>query len=72
MSKIKSNIETIGQTPLIRLNHITAGLPATIALKGEFRNPLGSVKDRIGLAMIEDAEAKGLIVPGQTRIIEAI
>ncbi|MDP3850471.1 MAG: cysteine synthase A [Luteolibacter sp.] len=70
MSQIKNNTETIGHTPLIRLNRLTTGLPATIALKGEFRNPLGSVKDRIGLAMIEDAEAKGLISPGRTHIIE--
>ncbi len=70
MSNIKSTIDTIGQTPLLRLDRIAAGLPATIALKGEFRNPLGSVKDRIGLAMIADAEAKGLISPGRTRIIE--
>ena len=70
MSRIENNSETIGNTPLIRLNRITAGLTATIVLKGEFRNPLGSVKDRIGLTMIEDAEAKGLITPGRTRIIE--
>ena len=70
MPNIKNQTETIGQTPLIRLNRLAAGLPATIALKAEFRNPLGSVKDRIGLAMIEDAEAKGLIAPGKNRIIE--
>ena len=70
MPNIKNQTETIGQTPLIRLNRLAAGLTATIALKAEFRNPLGSVKDRIGLAMIEDAEAKGLIAPGKNRIIE--
>ena len=48
-----SVIETIGRTPLIKLNRVTEGLDATIALKAEFFNPLGSVKDRIGLAMIE-------------------
>lgn len=63
-----SIIDTIGHTPLVRLNRITAGLPATIALKCEFFNPLGSVKDRIGAAMIEDAEAKGLLKPGTTII----
>jgi len=62
MGKIYNNIvETVGNTPLVKLNRVTAGLPATIALKCEFFNPLGSVKDRIGMAMIEDAEAKGLI-----------
>jgi cysteine synthase A len=50
----------------VRLNHVTKGLPATIALKCEFFNPLGSVKDRIGAAMIADAEAKGLLKEGTT------
>ena len=63
-----SIIDTIGHTPLVRLNRVTAGLPATIALKCEFFNPLGSVKDRIGAAMIEDAEASGLLKPGTTII----
>ncbi len=64
MGKIYSNIvETVGRTPLVKLNKVTAGLPATIALKCEFFNPLGSVKDRIGMAMIEDAEKKGLLTP---------
>ena len=63
-----SILETIGQTPLVRLNRITAGLDATIALKGEFKNPLGSVKDRIGRAMIEAAEADGSLTPGTTII----
>jgi cysteine synthase A len=61
-----SIIDTIGHTPLVRLNRITAGLPATIAVKCEFFNPLGSVKDRIGAAMIADAEAKGLLKEGTT------
>src|SRR5580658_8755500 len=56
MGHIYNNIvETVGRTPLVKLNRITAGLPATIALKCEYFNPLGSVKDRIGAAMIEDA-----------------
>jgi len=60
--KIYNNIvETVGNTPLVRLNKVTEGLDATIALKCEFFNPLGSVKDRIGMAMIEAAEAEGLI-----------
>jgi len=69
MSFHPSIIQTIGRTPLIKLNFIAAGLPATIALKGEFSNPLGSVKDRIGRAMIEDAEASGALKPG-AHIIE--
>jgi len=55
---------TAGRTPLIRLNRIAAGLPAALALKAEFKNPLGSVKDRIGRAMIEDAEKRGVLKPG--------
>jgi len=67
MAKIHNSIiETIGRTPLVRLNRITKGLPATVALKCEFFNPLGSVKDRIGAAMIEDAEASGLLKEGTT------
>jgi cysteine synthase len=59
---IYSNIvETVGRTPLVRLNHVTEGLDATIALKCEFFNPLGSVKDRIGMSMIEAAERDGTI-----------
>lgn len=62
MGKIYNNIvETVGRTPLVKLNRITAGIDATIALKCEFFNPLGSVKDRIGMAMIEAAEREGKI-----------
>lgn len=57
-------IHTVGRTPLVRLNKITAGLSAQILLKCEFFNPLGSVKDRIGRAMIEAAERDGKIGPG--------
>ena len=59
---------TIGNTPLVRLNAIPADLPCTVLAKVEFFNPGGSVKDRIGLAMIEDAERKGLLKPGGTII----
>ena len=62
-------VETVGKTPLVKLNKVTAGLNATIALKCEFFNPLGSVKDRIGMAMIEDAEKRG-ILKADTVIIE--
>ena len=62
MGKIYSNIiETVGGTPLVRLNKVTSGLEADILLKCEFFNPLGSVKDRIGAAMIEAAERDGKI-----------
>jgi len=60
MGRIYNNIvETVGRTPLVRLNKVTDGVPATILLKCEFFNPLGSVKDRIGMSMIEEAERSG-------------
>ena len=69
MGHIYSNIvETVGRTPLVRLNRVTAGVPAEILLKCEFFNPLGSIKDRIGMAMIADAERRGLITPSTTII----
>jgi cysteine synthase A len=60
---------TIGRTPLIRLNSISGGLHATLMAKLEFKNPLGSVKDRIGLAMIEAAERQG-VIDSDTLIVE--
>ena len=60
---------TVGRTPLVKLQRISAGLPATVAVKCEFFNPLGSVKDRIGAAMIEAGEKEGKITP-QTTIVE--
>jgi len=70
MGKIYENIvETVGSTPLVKLNRVTDGVEATIALKCEFFNPLGSVKDRIGMAMIAAAEADG-ILKKDTVIIE--
>jgi cysteine synthase A len=70
MARIFNNIvETVGRTPLVRLNKVTAGLEAAILLKCEFFNPLGSVKDRIGAAMIEDAERRG-VLHADTVIIE--
>ncbi len=57
-------VATVGNTPLIRLNHITEGLDAEILVKAEFFNPLFSVKDRIGKAMIEAAERDGSLKPG--------
>ncbi|MBN2506692.1 MAG: cysteine synthase A [Verrucomicrobia bacterium] len=62
-------VETVGCTPLVRLNRVTAGVEATVLLKCEFFNPLGSVKDRIGAAMIDAAEREGRITR-DTVIIE--
>ena len=62
MNRIFSHVSnTIGRTPLVRLNALSRGLPGKILVKLEFRNPLGSVKDRIALSMIETAEKEGLI-----------
>jgi len=70
MSKIFADItKTVGNTPLVKLNHIAEGLQATILVKLESFNPLSSVKDRIGVAMIEDAEKRG-VLKKNTTIIE--
>jgi len=70
MGRIYNNIvETVGRTPLVKLNKVTAGLPATVLLKCEFFNPLSSVKDRIGMSMIEDAEKRG-VLKKETVVIE--
>src|SRR5215213_6107816 len=62
MGQIYNNIvETVGRTPLVKLNKVTDGVDATILLKCEFFNPLGSVKDRIGMSMIQDAEVRGVL-----------
>jgi len=63
--------KTIGKTPLVRLNKITKGLESEIAAKLESFNPSGSVKDRIGAAMIDAAEKEGRITPSRTTLIEA-
>ena len=67
-----SILEAVGGTPLVRLPRTEAAgnLRARLALKLEFFNPLGSVKDRIGLAMVEDAERRGLIHPGESTLVE--
>jgi len=70
MARIFSDItKTIGNTPLVRLNRITEGSEATVLVKMESFNPLSSVKDRLGIALIEDAEHRGLLKKG-TIIIE--
>jgi len=70
MTNILADITGVaGRTPLVKLNRITKGLEATILAKLEFQNPLGSVKDRIGISMIDAAEKQGLIDP-HTTIIE--
>ncbi|HUG12625.1 MAG TPA: pyridoxal-phosphate dependent enzyme, partial [Opitutaceae bacterium] len=62
-------VATVGDTPLIRLNRLSEGLGATVCVKAEFFNPLASVKDRIGRAMIEAAERDGRIGP-ETTVVE--
>ena len=70
MSFFKDNSESIGRTPLIKINRLTEGLNATVLAKIEGRNPAYSVKCRIGASMVWDAEQKGLLGPGKT-LIEA-
>ena len=69
MSKwFEDNSQSIGNTPLVRLNRITDGAGAIVLAKIEGRNPAYSVKCRIGAAMISDAEQKGLLGPGKTLV----
>lgn len=70
MDYVNNILELIGRTPLVKLNKLTRGLEATVLAKLESRNPGGSVKDRIGIAMIEAAEREGRLKPGGT-VVEA-
>jgi cysteine synthase A len=63
-------LATVGRTPLVELTRLARNLPGRIFAKLEMRNPCGSVKDRVGVALIEDAEARGVLQPGMT-IVEA-
>src|SRR5262245_13612239 len=62
--------KTVGRTPLVELRRLARGLPGRVVAKLEMRNPCGSVKDRLGVALIEDAERRGILRPGMT-IVEA-
>ncbi|MDR3793588.1 MAG: cysteine synthase A [Terracidiphilus sp.] len=71
MARIAANVtELIGKTPLVQLNRLGTGLPGKILVKLESQNPAASVKDRLGLALIEAAEKAGKIKPGETVLIE--
>lgn len=71
MARIAANVtELIGKTPLVQLNRLGAGLPGKVVVKLESQNPAASVKDRLGLALIEAAEKAGKIIPGKTVLIE--
>jgi cysteine synthase A len=61
-------VSTVGRTPLVELGRVAKGLPARVVAKLEMRNPSGSVKDRLGVALIEDAERRGVARPGMTLI----
>lgn len=72
MTKIATNVvDLVGGTPLVMLGSLAAELPGSVAVKLEGANPAGSVKDRIGVAMIDAAESAGEIAPGETTIVEA-
>ncbi len=71
MAKIYHDVtEIVGSTPLVHLNRLDEGLPGNVAVKLEFYNPANSVKDRIGVAMIDALEAAGKITPGKTTLVE--
>ena len=67
MSYYNNILETIGNTPLIKLNRIVSGVPGTILAKVETFNPGNSIKDRMAVKMVEDAEKAGILKPGGTK-----
>ncbi len=68
---VRSVVDLVGHTPLVELSELAYGLPGRVYAKLEAYNPAGSVKDRIGVAMIDAAEREGRIAPGETTIVEA-
>src|SRR5579884_2117032 len=66
--RLHNILEAIGRTPLVRLNRLARDCKAEVYVKADYLNPGGSVKDRIGIAMIDEAERKGLLKPGGTII----
>src|SRR5690554_2036090 len=70
MSENRNILQHIGRTPLVSLDRIGKGLPVQVLVKCEHQNPGGSIKDRLALAIIDDAEARGVLRPGMT-LIEA-
>jgi cysteine synthase len=63
-------IATVGRTPLVKLRRLAKDLPGRILAKSEMRNPCGNLKDRVAVALVQDAESRGLLKPGMT-IVEA-
>src|SRR5436309_283045 len=66
--KCENILQAVGRTPLVRVNRLAAGLPGALYIKADYMNPGGSVKDRIAISMIDDAERRGLLKPGGTII----
>ncbi len=66
-----SILDAIGNTPLVKLNRVAKGIAGNVLVKCEYLNPSGSIKDRMAIRMIEEAESRGKIKPGDTKIVEA-